>query len=66
MFGAEPVDVPTGADPIVVVARRERDILAAARGWIAEGEPAFVELVGDHDAERQLFKAATRSTVGRV
>jgi 2'-5' RNA ligase len=66
MFSDEQVDVPAGADAIVVVARREGDILAAAKGWIAAGEPAFVEVIGDRDAQRQLLKAATRSTVGRA
>jgi 2'-5' RNA ligase len=66
MFSAEPVDVPAGADPIVVVARRDSEVLAAARGWITAGEPAFAEVIGERDAERQLLKAATRSTFGRA
>jgi 2'-5' RNA ligase len=66
MFGPEPIDMPAGAVPIVVVARRERDILAAGRGWTTAGDPVFVEMVGDRDAERQLLKAATRSSVGRA
>ncbi len=66
LFDGEAVDIPAGGEPIVVVARREREILAAARGWIAAGEPTFVDVVGDREVERQLLKAATRSTVGRA
>jgi 2'-5' RNA ligase len=66
VFDDRAVDVPVGAEPIVVVARREREILAAARGWTAAGDPTFVDIVGDRDVERQLLKAATRSTVGRA
>jgi 2'-5' RNA ligase len=66
LFDGEAVDIPARGEPIVVVARREREILAAARGWIAAGEPTFVDVVGDADVERQLLKAATRSTVGRA
>ena len=66
LFAAEPVEIPPGAQPIVVVARREREIVAAARGWLAAGEPTFVEVAGDRDAERQLLKGATWSIVGRA
>jgi 2'-5' RNA ligase len=66
LFDGEPVDIPVGGQPIVVVARRERVIVAAARGWIAAGEPTFVDVVGDREVERQLLKAATQSTVGRA
>lgn len=61
-----PVTVPPGAEPVVVVARHEREIVAAARGWTIEGEPTFVEIVGDLDVERQLLKAATQSAAGRA
>jgi hypothetical protein len=50
----------------VVVARRGREILAAARGWTAAGEATFVDVVGDLEVERQLFRAAMRSTVDRA
>jgi 2'-5' RNA ligase len=66
LFGTEPVEAPPGAQPIVVVARREREVIAAARGWLAAGEPTLVEFVGDPDAERQLLKGATWSIVGRA
>jgi len=66
LFVDEQVHVPPGAAPIVVVARREREIVAAARGWIAAGEPSFVEVVGDQDVGRQLLRAATRSIAGRA
>jgi 2'-5' RNA ligase len=66
LFDGEAVDIPAGGEPIVVVARRDREILAAARGWIAAGEPTFVDVVGDREVERQLLRAATRSTVGRA
>jgi hypothetical protein len=66
LFDGDAVDIPAGAEPIVVVARREREILAAARGWIAAREPMFVDVVGDREVERQLLKAATRSAVGRA
>jgi len=66
LFDGEVVGIPAGGEPIVIVARREREILAAARGWIAAGEPTFVDFVGDREVERQLLKAATRSSVGRA
>jgi 2'-5' RNA ligase superfamily protein len=66
LFVDAPVDPPPGTKPLVVVARREREILAAARGWIVDGEPTFVETVGDPEVERQLLKGATWSTVGRA
>jgi hypothetical protein len=31
-----------------------------------DGEPTFVETVGDPEIERQLLKGATWSTVGRA
>jgi 2'-5' RNA ligase len=66
LFAEGEVTIPAGAAPLVVVARREREIVAAARGWMAAGEPCFVEVVGDADAERQLLKGATWSNVGRA
>jgi 2'-5' RNA ligase len=66
LFGGGAVQVPAGAEPIVVVARRGREILAAARGWTAAGEATFVDVVGDLEVERQLLRAAMRSTVDRA
>ncbi|HEX2384130.1 MAG TPA: 2'-5' RNA ligase family protein [Acidimicrobiales bacterium] len=66
LFDDQPLDVPTGATRIVLVARRERDIIAAARGWMIDGDPTFAEVVGDPEAERQLLKGATWSAVGRA
>ena len=65
-FCDAPADVPAGGDPIVVVARHEPEVVAAARGWASDGALTLDEVVGDLDLERQLLRAATRAIAGRA
>src|SRR5207248_9777969 len=60
------VNPPADGQPLVVVARRGDEIIAAGRGWTLDGRPSFLEIVGDGDVERQLLKAATQSAAGRA
>ena len=55
-----------GAAPVVVVARREGAVVAAARGQVDHGGVTFDEVVGERDIEQQLLRAATRSAAGRA
>jgi hypothetical protein len=65
-FENEAPDAPSGSDPIVVAARRDNELVAAARGWTLDGQPSFTDVVGDADVERQLLKAAMQSIAGRA
>ncbi|MEY2438016.1 MAG: hypothetical protein QOF97_2852 [Acidimicrobiaceae bacterium] len=46
---------PQGAEPFVVTARHEGEVVGMARGWVRDGEPDVVELVADEDIERHLL-----------
>ncbi len=65
LFTHDAPAVPKGARPLVVVARREREVVAAGRGFADENGPRLVEIVGDRELERLLLRAATRSADDR-
>ncbi len=58
-------DAPTPPGTVVVVARRDGDVVAAARAIVAEGELVLREVSGDPDASRHLLRAVTATTGDR-
>jgi 2'-5' RNA ligase len=64
MFVEESPAPPRAARPVVVVARCEQQVVAAARGFVDESGAQLIEVVGDRELERQLLRAATRSGDG--
>jgi 2'-5' RNA ligase len=46
---------PQGAEPFVVTARHDGEVVGFARGWLRDGEREVEELVGDEDIERHLL-----------
>jgi 2'-5' RNA ligase len=46
---------PQGAEPFVVTARHDGEVVGSASGWLRDGEAQLVELVGDEDVERHLL-----------
>jgi 2'-5' RNA ligase len=46
---------PQGAEPFVVTARHDGEVVGSATGWLRDGEVELVEVTGDEDLRRQLL-----------
>jgi 2'-5' RNA ligase len=46
---------PRGAEPFLVTARHDGEVIGSVRGWRRDGTAEVVEVTGDEDVERQLL-----------
>jgi 2'-5' RNA ligase len=46
---------PQGAEPFMVTARHDGELIASVRGWRRDGEVELAEVTGDEDVQRQLL-----------